>query len=148
MAIPSQGAFCDFERVLLKSYFQRFFGSKMVTSPCAPGASVPRPSRFTIRAGFAESSPTSRAERHLALVVKRRASHAEGDLQSGDAEGGAVKLHILFKAGVRRMVGGDGSRLFRPAIRRSSACRSASLAQRRIHLVVRVVAEQFLVGEA
>src|ERR1019366_3023480 len=57
---PSYGVFLDFDFDCDASKVHFFFGSKMVTSACEPGARLPRPARPKILAGFAESNSTIR----------------------------------------------------------------------------------------
>ncbi len=143
---PSKGVFLDFECDCEASKVHFFFGSKMVTSACEPLASVPRPSRLKIFAGFEDSSSTIAPQRQLEVLVQ----HGDGDgqrrLQAGDAEGGALELDLLLVKGVGRMVGGDGvDGAVENAFDQGVAVGGGT--QRRIHFVVGVELADVLVHQ-
>ena len=99
-----------------------------------------------MRAGAVLMRVTSVAEVERLARDQRAVQHAEGRLQTDDAEGRLLERHVLLLGGVRRVVGGDA--VEEAALERRDERRAVALgAQRRVHLEVGVERLDGLVGE-
>ena len=145
---PSNGVFFDFDLNAAARTVTVASGASMVMSAGAPSVSVP-PGSPSVRAGLTDSSSTSRGETDHAGVHEPIEAERHGRLESDDAERRAVELERLLVGVMRRVVGGDDvDRPVAQALDHRVAV--GLLAQRRVHLQVRVVAAalvQRLVGQ-
>ena len=112
-----------------------------------PTASVPPwPSRPAIRAGFCDITRATSVQVIAPEVDHHLADHRERGLQAEHPEGGVDERVLLVVARVRRVVGGDR---VDGAVGQRVAQRGDVLvgAQRRVHLVDRVVAGEQVGGQ-
>ena len=110
-----------------------------------PTASDPPVTR-RMRAGLTDSSSTNRDSEIETRAHEAVERQRDAGLQPDDAERRAIELDVLLVAVMRRVVGGDG---VDAAIHQAADHLVAigGLAQRRVHLDVRVVALERLVGQ-
>ena len=94
---PSNGVFLDFESDCEASKVHFFLGSKMVTSACAPSASVPRPVSPKIFAGLDSTQLDNAPQRQLEVMMQDSEGDGQRGFQAGDAEGRAFELDLLSR---------------------------------------------------
>ena len=143
--LPWKGELRLFELDCCTSYVHSVSRSNTVTSPGAPGLSVPRfrPRMFG-RAGGEQLHHTAHRDEILMNQLAQR--QADGGFKAGNTERAAFEFLHLFAARVGRVVGRDGvDGAVDDAL--DDRFHVVIAAQRRLHFVIAVVARKLFVGD-